>query len=81
MQDDTLSLELEPFDDIAEEDNDAATLIHSHSTSLTSTQYVVYSATFQVPAFYFTIHDSRACSCTTNRAYSEDQFQMDHRSR
>ncbi|KIM90712.1 hypothetical protein PILCRDRAFT_59000 [Piloderma croceum F 1598] len=58
MQHDTPSLELESFDGVAEEDNDDATLIQSHSTSLTSTQYVVYSATFQVPAFYFTIHDS-----------------------
>jgi ubiquitin-like-conjugating enzyme ATG10 len=60
MQDDMPSLELESFDDVAEEDKDDATLLQSHSTSLTSTQYVVYSATFQVPAFYFTIHDSRA---------------------
>jgi ubiquitin-like-conjugating enzyme ATG10 len=60
MQDDMPSLELESFDDIAEEDKDDATLLQSHSTSLISTQYVVYSATFQVPAFYFTIHDSRA---------------------
>lgn len=42
-----------------EEDTDLATASVGPST-LTCTQHVVYSSTFLVPAFYFTIHDSRA---------------------
>jgi len=38
--------------------DDDATVSHLTSTRLVSNQYVVYSATFQVPAFYFTIHES-----------------------
>jgi len=55
---DTPNLGLESFDDVGDIDNDNSTLSQSYSTSLSSTQYVVYSATFQVPAFYFTIHNS-----------------------
>lgn len=51
------------FDEILEDDealNDEATADTSSPPpeSLTCRQYIVYSATFQVPAFYFTIHDS-----------------------
>ncbi len=42
---------------------------HSTEESLTCNQYVVYSATFGVPAFYFTLHDRSAwkliCILTT----------------
>ncbi len=30
-------------------------------------QYVVYSATFQVPTFYFTMHSSRPCTLIIDR--------------
>lgn len=40
-------------------DEDAAVLFTpSTSEELISQQYVVFSATFQVPAFYFTLHDT-----------------------
>jgi len=78
---DTPNLGLESFDDVGDIDNDNATLSQSYSTSLSSTQYVVYSATFQVPAFYFTIHNSRAWACTMSSPRSEDEFQMGHPSR
>jgi len=74
----TPSNSLESLDDISEVDNDEATLSHSHSTCLSSTQYVVYSATFQVPTFYFTIHNSCAWAFTANSLRSENPFQMDH---
>ena len=50
-------------DDIEEqlsEDDDIATMAGNLDTqeNLIAQQYVVYSATFQVPAFYFTVHDS-----------------------
>ncbi|KAF8211191.1 hypothetical protein K438DRAFT_1663590 [Mycena galopus ATCC 62051] len=41
----------------AETDGDDATAATPAET-LTCKQYVVYSATFQVPAFYFTLHDA-----------------------
>jgi len=55
---DTSSTGPESWDDVLVVDNDDATLSRSYSTSISSTQYVVYSATFQVPAFYFTIYTS-----------------------
>ncbi|GLB33727.1 putative autophagocytosis associated protein, active-site domain [Lyophyllum shimeji] len=39
------------------EEDDAGTA--SAPETLVSRQYVVYSATFQVPAFYFTVHDPK----------------------
>lgn len=42
--------------------DDGATMSHAPLTPIVSNQYVVYSATYQVPAFYFTIHDSSAWS-------------------
>ena len=42
------------------EHDDDATLTGSHTAVLTCNQYVVYSATFQVPAFYFTLSDTSA---------------------
>jgi ubiquitin-like-conjugating enzyme ATG10 len=80
VQDIAPNLALESFDEVVEGDDDHATLPQSQSASLNSTQYVVYSATFQVPAFYFTIHDSCAWACTMSHARSEDEFQMGHRS-
>ncbi|KAJ2992003.1 hypothetical protein NUW54_g8041 [Trametes sanguinea] len=47
------------LDEIAEqEDNTTASAAHE---ILTCRQYVVYSPTYAVPAFYFTLHDSSAC--------------------
>ena len=47
---------------MAEQDD---TVCESSSEVLTCTQYVVHSATFQVPAFYFTLHDSSTCTRAT----------------
>ncbi|KAJ7591146.1 hypothetical protein C8J56DRAFT_934793 [Mycena floridula] len=41
-----------------EQDDDTTVAALQDYEYLTCQQYVVYSATFQVPAFYFTIHDS-----------------------
>ncbi|KAK0486901.1 acetyl-CoA acetyltransferase [Armillaria luteobubalina] len=40
-----------------EEPQDESVAAPSLNTTLICQQYIVYSATFQVPAFYFTIHD------------------------
>ena len=53
------------------EHDDDATLTGSHTAVLTCNQYVVYSATFQVPAFYFTLSDTSAALvfiCSTSCA-------------
>ena len=44
------------------EDDDGSTLPlqTTFREVLTVQQYIVYSATFQVPAFYFTVHDRSA---------------------
>lgn len=47
------------------EAEDNAVLSQSHAQHIASNQHVVYSATFQVPTFYFTMHDSRACAALT----------------
>jgi hypothetical protein len=52
-----------------------ANVINVHE-SLTCHQYVVYSATFQVPAFYFTIHDSSEFWIILRPNYSKISFQM-----
>lgn len=45
--------------------------VSAQHESLTSRQYVVYSASFQVPAFYFTIHDSSTlCAVPSLPLYS-----------
>lgn len=41
-----------------EEIEDDSTQSTTPSTALIGRQYVVFSSTFQVPAFYFTIHHS-----------------------
>ena len=45
------------LDDMVGEEEDAATASVPSSPTI-SQQYIVYSATFQVPAFYFTLHDT-----------------------
>ncbi|KDQ64847.1 hypothetical protein JAAARDRAFT_28493 [Jaapia argillacea MUCL 33604] len=51
----------DPDDDLedltVEINEDPAIMNASTNKSLACTQYVVYSPTFQVPAFYFTVHD------------------------
>jgi ubiquitin-like-conjugating enzyme ATG10 len=42
--------------------DDGTTASHDSSDSLTCHQYVVLSATFRVPAFYFIIHGSSTCN-------------------
>jgi len=49
--------DLDSEHDVVEID-DNATMSNSPLTSVISNQYIVYSATFQVPTFYFTIHNS-----------------------
>ncbi|KAL6299106.1 hypothetical protein BKA93DRAFT_808335 [Sparassis latifolia] len=52
------------YHDISDVDDNAA-LTQTQSTGVLSTrQYVVHSPTFQVPAFYFTIHDSAGSPLT-----------------
>lgn len=42
------------------EAEDSATLLQTQTQDVVSNQYVVYSPTFQVPTFYFTMHNSSA---------------------
>jgi len=53
---DLLPTDVDTAESLTEED-DAATAVAPET--LVSSQYVVYSASFQVPAFYFTVHDSK----------------------
>ena len=46
------------LDDSSSADDASEVFTSAIYESLTAQQYVVHSATFQVPAFYFTIHDS-----------------------
>ncbi|KAF7355214.1 hypothetical protein MSAN_01437200 [Mycena sanguinolenta] len=46
-----------PVADASDNDGDDATA-PAPAETLTCKQYIVYSATFQVPAFYFTLHDA-----------------------
>ena len=52
-------------DNPVHEDVDDAVIDHDQGSSardfISARQYVVYSPTFRVPAFYFTMHDSRTC--------------------
>jgi hypothetical protein len=71
-------------EDPAQEDLDDAVIDHEqHSYGLgelyNARQYVVYSPTFRVPAFYFTMHDSRTY-CNSIFMYS-DLLQRDDRFR
>ncbi|KAF8573285.1 hypothetical protein K439DRAFT_1421435 [Ramaria rubella] len=40
-----------------QEDDEAVLPLHMPSGEVVVQQYIVYSPTFQVPAFYFTVHD------------------------
>lgn len=55
--------------EILEAEDDAA-LTHPHAHTVTSNQYVIYSSTFQVPAFYFTMYDSRTYTSLDQRVKS-----------
>ena len=50
-------------DNAVQEDVDDAVVDHDQGSSarnlISARQYVVYSPTFRVPVFYFTMHDSR----------------------
>jgi hypothetical protein len=46
------------LDDGYHEDDAAALSMPVTHESLTAQQWIVYSTTFQVPAFYFTMHNS-----------------------
>jgi hypothetical protein len=49
---------LEEFEQPYPDDDAAVLSVSSAADELISQQYVAFSATFQVPAFYFTLHDS-----------------------
>jgi len=48
---------IDDVEDVVDEEDNAALSVTRES--LVVQQYVVYSATFQVPAFYLTVHDSQ----------------------
>jgi ubiquitin-like-conjugating enzyme ATG10 len=73
---DNSRLHLDSTNEVVEIDDDA-TVSHLPSTRLVSNQYIVYSATFQVPAFYFTIHDSSTWSLIAGSTRSEAQYFQD----
>lgn len=54
---DELSLD-DDLEDSSPADDASELLTTATHESLAAQQYVVHSATFQVPTFYFTIHDS-----------------------
>lgn len=47
-------------EELTEPEDDAALSQSYQAQTVISNQYVVYSSTFQVPTFYFTVHDLRA---------------------
>lgn len=50
------------LEEVEIEEEDIATAQASELPSLTVHEYIVYSASFNVPAFYFTMQDSSACA-------------------
>ncbi|KAJ3999530.1 hypothetical protein F5050DRAFT_1737524 [Lentinula boryana] len=74
-----LSRHMEPFIHIDSNDNyteidEAAAPICIDTEALTSQQYVVYSATFQVPCFYFTMYHSNGAPLPINELLSSTLF-------
>ncbi|OBZ71800.1 hypothetical protein A0H81_08297 [Grifola frondosa] len=61
----TLNGEVEGQDDIGLATSDDSEACSPSADLLTSHQSVVYSPTFQVPTFYFTLHDTSACALWT----------------
>jgi hypothetical protein len=51
------------LEEVGVEEEDLATAQASEISSLTVHENIVYSASFNVPAFYFTMQDSGACTC------------------
>ena len=49
------------LEEVEVEEEDIATAQASELPPLTIHEYIVYSASFNVPAFYFTMQDSSAC--------------------
>ena len=49
------------LEEVEVEEEDIATVQTSELPSLTAQEYIVYSASFNVPAFYFTMQNSSAC--------------------
>ncbi|KDQ14612.1 hypothetical protein BOTBODRAFT_32364 [Botryobasidium botryosum FD-172 SS1] len=58
-----------------DDDPSAAPDTQSNTPVLTVQQYIVYSPTFQVPALYFTIHDSSGSPLPLDRLLSTTLFQ------
>ncbi|KAJ3922813.1 hypothetical protein F5877DRAFT_32924 [Lentinula edodes] len=67
-----LSMDVNSDEIYAEIDEAAATCIDSET--LTSQQYVVYSATFQVPCFYFAMYHSNGVPLSINELISSTLF-------
>ncbi|KAJ4466513.1 hypothetical protein J3R30DRAFT_3587106 [Lentinula aciculospora] len=70
------SVYMDSDDDYAEFD-EAAAPIHINTESLMSQQYVVYSATFQVPCFYLTMYHSNGASLSINELLASTLFGPD----
>lgn len=54
---DTMPLDQVLEETFAEDDDPSMTDVLNVHENLVSQEYTVYSSTFQVPAFYFTVHD------------------------
>ncbi|TFK43610.1 hypothetical protein BDQ12DRAFT_187372 [Crucibulum laeve] len=67
-----------PAHDLADEEteDDATVTIHPTHEQLTCKQYVVYSASFQVPAFYFTIHNSNGSPLPLSEIVKSSLFKL-----
>jgi ubiquitin-like-conjugating enzyme ATG10 len=53
-----LDVSISDLDEMGIEEDDSATAQDFLSPSFCVNEYIIYSASFNVPAFYFTIHDS-----------------------
>jgi ubiquitin-like-conjugating enzyme ATG10 len=57
--------------EVLEEDDDSTLPVQTPSCeTLIVQQYIVYSPTFQVPAFYFTVHDKSTLLCLSFSGYT-----------
>jgi ubiquitin-like-conjugating enzyme ATG10 len=56
------------------EEEDVATVQASVPPPLTVHEYIIYSASFNVPAFYFTVHDSSECASPIDIKIDLDPF-------
>ncbi|PPQ77264.1 hypothetical protein CVT25_010846 [Psilocybe cyanescens] len=69
-------LELEGEDEVGLETDDPASA-HPAPAPLTVQEFIVYSASFSVPAFYFTIHDTNGTPLSLNEILQTSLFKME----